>query len=61
MTFIQGISLILVGTITFVVGMLVLRPESGAPRDWRFWIGTVIGIIGVGVALYAAFALLQAR
>lgn len=41
----------------FVVGMLVLRPESGAPKDWRYWLGSAIAIGGVGVAIYAAIAM----
>ena len=60
MNFTQGVSLILFGTMVFIVGMLVLRPESGTPRDWRFWLGRH-RVTGVGVALYGAIALLSRR
>jgi hypothetical protein len=46
----SGISLIVAGLILIVIGAATRPPERRAPKTWRFWIGTVVGAIGVSLA-----------
>ena len=43
--------LLIAGTVLFALGVLIMRPERNAPKDWRYWIGTVAGTAGAGMGL----------
>lgn len=59
MNLVEGVPLIFGGTIVFAVGVLTMRPERDAPKDWRYWTGTVIGTLGAGVGLFGVLLTLE--
>ena len=59
--FFEGVALTGFGSLLFIAGMLVMAPVPGAPKDWRYSLGSVLGIAGVGLAVYAAMTLLLVR
>ncbi len=61
MNLVDGAPLLVVGTILFALGVSILRPERDAPKDWRYWTGTVIGTIGAGIGMLGAMYIAERR
>jgi hypothetical protein len=61
MTAFQAIAFIGGGLVLLGVAMLVFRHEGDAPRDWRYWTGSFVGVFGVGAVVAGAMALLEVR
>ena len=57
----DGVPLITGGTLMFALGAAIMRPERDAPKDWRYWTGTVIGTLGAGVGLFGVLHTLGPR
>lgn len=49
---------LLLAAMLCAVGVLEMRAGSGARKGWRFWVGLVVTVGSVGMALYAALGLL---
>ena len=45
-----ALALVAAGTLVFAAGAATMRQDRDAPKDWRFWTGTVVSTIGLGAA-----------
>ena len=59
MNMLDGAPLIIGGTVLFALGVFTMRPEWNAPKDWRYWTGTVIGTLGAGIGLLGVMYTLE--
>ena len=57
----DGALLLIGGTALFAVGVFIMRPERNAPKDWRYWTGTVVGTAGAGIGLLGVMYTLEPR
>lgn len=57
----DGVWLIAGGTVVFAAGVAIMRPERHAPKDWRYWTGTVISTLGAGVGMVGVLYALEPR
>ena len=57
--FFEGIALRGPRDVAFMIGILVIGPDLGAPEDRRYWLGSVVSIAGVALALCGAFSILR--